>query len=141
MPVAFAAAQEPEGLVETTQATSAHQAKKNYTAIEAPVVEALFPGGSEAFGTYLRQRLVNTSFLQANEKKRLVVMFDIDTTGSCTNVAFKEPAGDVFDKEVKRILEAMPRWKPATRNGVPVAITVTLPLTLRGDDITQQQEP
>jgi micrococcal nuclease len=138
--VAFAAVKESDSTTQTSQNNSAHQAK-TAAEKEAPVVEASFPGGHEAFGAYLRQRLMIPGLLQGNEQKRLLVLFDIDATGSCTNVFFKESAGEVFDKEVKKVLLAMPKWKPANRNGEPLSITVTLPLSLNGGDVNLQRKP
>ena len=35
------------------------------------------------------------------------------------------------DEQVLRLLKAMPRWTPATRNGIPVRYKVSMPLTLK----------
>lgn len=37
----------------------------------------------------------------------------------------------MVDAEVLRLLKAMPRWTPATRNGVPVRYKVSMPINIK----------
>jgi TonB family protein len=59
------------------------------------------------------------------------VAFVIDKKGNPTKIEILHSLGSSFDKEVLRILENMPLWKPATLNGQPVASKVSLPFSFR----------
>lgn len=43
-------------------------------------------------------------------------------TNNCSNAA------DAMEAEVVRIIKKMPNWKPATQNGKPVKVVMTLPI-------------
>lgn len=57
------------------------------------------------------------------------VEFVIDTKGKATNIIVERSPGPDFDKEVVRLLENMPPWKPASYNGMPVRSKMSLPVT------------
>ncbi len=59
------------------------------------------------------------------------VAFVIDKNGKPSKIEILHSLGPDFDKEVLRILEQMPRWKPATLNAQPVPSKVSLPFTFR----------
>lgn len=59
------------------------------------------------------------------------VAFIIDKKGIPGKIEILHSLGPDFDKEVLRILEHMPPWKPATLNGQPVSSKVSLPFSFR----------
>lgn len=59
------------------------------------------------------------------------VAFVIEKNGKPSKVEILHSLGPNFDKEVLRILEHMPPWKPATLNALPVPSRVSLPFTFR----------
>ncbi|MBL7851634.1 MAG: energy transducer TonB [Cyclobacteriaceae bacterium] len=59
------------------------------------------------------------------------VSFVIDRQGKIINIHINASLGPLFDKEAVRLIEHMPAWKPATRNGMPVPTRISLPLTFR----------
>ncbi len=59
------------------------------------------------------------------------VSFVIDRQGKTINIQVEASLGPLFDKEAVRLIEHMPAWKPATRNGHAVPARVSVPLTFR----------
>jgi TonB family protein len=59
------------------------------------------------------------------------VTFIINKKGLPTKVEILNTLGVPFDREVLRLLEKMPVWKPATLNGNPVLSKVSVPFTFR----------
>lgn len=91
---------------------------------------ASFPGGHAALLHYLKDNLVAPqNQLKMGEKKVVVAKFVINPDGSATDIRIIQPAGKDFDKEVIRVLKQMPKWQPQTEDGVPVAVSVTQPVT------------
>jgi len=57
------------------------------------------------------------------------VAFVIDTTGKAVSITVENSLGPLFDKEVIRLIEHMPPWRPASYNGRPVQSKISLPIT------------
>ena len=61
----------------------------------------------------------------------MTASFVIGVTGTPENIRIENSLGEVFDKEVRRLIENMPAWKPATVNGKPVPSRLSIPVTFR----------
>lgn len=61
----------------------------------------------------------------------VTVNFIIATEGKPEKIIVQNSLGLVFDKEVMRLIENMPAWKPATMNGTAVPSKISMPLTFR----------
>ncbi|MFZ6013363.1 MAG: energy transducer TonB [Bacteroidota bacterium] len=61
----------------------------------------------------------------------VIVVCTINRQGKPENIQIENSLGLIFDVEVKRVIENMPAWKPATYNGKPVPSKISLPLTFR----------
>lgn len=59
----------------------------------------------------------------------VTVIFTINANGKGESIQFENSLGKPFDQEVKRLMENMPAWNPASYNGKPVASKLSLPLT------------
>jgi TonB family protein len=59
------------------------------------------------------------------------VSFIINKDGSHTKVEVVNSLGPAFDKEIARLVENMPEWKPALLNGKPVPSKISLPITFQ----------
>lgn len=62
---------------------------------------------------------------------KLEVEFTVEKSGDVTYVGILKGIDDMVDAEVLRLLKAMPRWTPATRNGVPVRYKVSMPINIK----------
>lgn len=65
------------------------------------------------------------------------VAFLIDKSGKPGKIEIQQSLGEVFDREVIRLLQNMPPWKPATLNGEPVMSKQSVPFTFK---ITRKTE-
>lgn len=94
-------------------------------------VQPEFPGGTEAWMKYLQRMLRVSDDLEAGERKTVRVRFVVNANGDITDVIVMQSAGNVFDKEVVRVIGKMPKWKPGQQNGKPVAVYFTQPVTFK----------
>ena len=62
---------------------------------------------------------------------RVVVAFDVDVNGNVANIEVEQGIGFGCDEEAVRVVENMPRWKPAIQNGVPKPIRMRLPIAFQ----------
>jgi protein TonB len=88
-----------------------------------------FPGGTDAWAAFLSRHLQVPDELEAGVKKTVMVRFSVSETGAVTGFEVVQSGGALFDAEVIRVLKKMPKWKPAIKNGQPVAVPFTQPVT------------
>lgn len=99
---------------------------------EDVITQPEFKGGIEKMYEY-----ISTNFVYPEEaQKRSVngkmeVEFTVEKSGDITYVGILKGLDESIDEEVLRLLKAMPRWTPATKNGVPVRYKVSMPITIR----------
>lgn len=91
-----------------------------------------FKGGSEALYKYI---LTNFEYPEEAAKRSatgtIEVEFTVEKSGDVTKVGILKGLDEAIDEEMLRLLKAMPRWIPATRNGQPVRYKVAMPLTVK----------
>ncbi len=61
---------------------------------------------------------------------KIVVQFCIDKTGKICDIKFLYPTYPSLEKEVIRVLESSPKWKPARNNHVKVKQTIAMPISI-----------
>jgi protein TonB len=127
----------PNGLAQPSKASSEGEngtGKKEHDEVDfhPSSTDAQFPGGAEGFKKFMTRYLVTPDELEIGERKTVLVRFEVDVDGSISNTEIMQTGGDRFDKEVLRVLSKMPKWIPATQNGVKVATWFTQPVTFIG---------
>lgn len=60
---------------------------------------------------------------------RVILRIVIDKDGSVTDVEVAKSVHPLLDAEAVRVASSMPRWQPATKDGQPVRIRYSLPIT------------
>ncbi|MBX9782375.1 MAG: energy transducer TonB [Chitinophagaceae bacterium] len=93
-----------------------------------------FPGGANAWMSYLQRMLRVPDELESGERKTVKVKFVVNKDGEVTDVVIVQSAGAVFDKEVLRVIAKMPKWKPGKQNGKAVAVYFTQPVTFAAEE-------
>ena len=88
-----------------------------------------FPGGEDALMRFFERNLNTPDELDGGNKKMVQVRFRINKDGVVSSLEIFKSGGEAFDKEVIRVCNKMPRWKPATQNGIQVPVTFVLPVT------------
>lgn len=90
---------------------------------------ATFPGGVDSMMQYFSLNLRYP--IKAMEKKlegEVMVGFEIDEQGLIHNALIIAGIGSECDEEALRVVNAMPRWNPAMKQGKPIAVMYRLPI-------------
>ena len=92
-----------------------------------------FPGGMEAFRNFLLKNLRQPDDLEEGSKVVVKIKFVVDADGTIKEVNILASGGDL-DKEVLRVINKMPKWKPGSHNGKHIPVYFTLPITFVGPE-------
>ncbi len=103
------------------------------TVPEEPVivadVEAEFPGGLTAMYKFLKDNLVYPQFAKETGITGTVyTSFVVEKDGSITNIRIQRKVEGGCTEEAIRVLQLMPKWKPAWNDGQLVRKLVSLPI-------------
>lgn len=71
--------------------------------------------------------------MEYGDQGRVYLDFIIEPDGSVSNVNIVRGVSEALDYEAARVIYSMPKWKPATCNGVPVRTEVRLPIVFTLD--------
>ncbi|MBS1689629.1 MAG: energy transducer TonB, partial [Bacteroidetes bacterium] len=66
-----------------------------------------------------------------NIEGRVVLKFVVNEDGSVSDISVLKGIGGGCDEEAKRVLSAMPKWKPGKQNGHAVKVYFTLPIVFK----------
>ena len=116
-----------------SSAQSDSTAKVDATPKTADVItQPEFKGGIEKMYEYISINFVYPEEAQKRSVNgKMEVEFTVEKSGDITYVGILKGLDYSIDEEVLRLLKAMPRWTPATKNGVPVRYKVSMPITIR----------
>ena len=88
-----------------------------------------YPGGEQALYKFITE---NIKYPEVEKKNgitgKVIAKFAINTAGDMTNITILSKTPEAFNKEVTRVLQLMPKWKPGTQNGKPVTVYFTIPV-------------
>lgn len=117
------------------------QAEARTTCLEAAksdsvysVVDELpqFPGGDAALMKFLSTNLrYPDAMLKQRKSGRVFAEFVVTKKGKISEVNIKKTTDEGFNEEVIRVLSAMPKWKPAVKDGKKVSSRMNLPIMFR----------
>lgn len=95
-------------------------------------IEPEFIGGEKAMIDWLSKSL-RYPILAKDDKieGKVYVSFVVDTDGSITDVNIVKSVNELLDKEAKRVIESMPKWKPGKQNGTIVRVKYTIPIIFK----------
>lgn len=97
----------------------------------AMVVEEqpMFPGGDQAMLHYISSNMIYPKAAADHKIQGNVICgFTVDTNGKIKNVKVVKSVEKSLDEEAIRVIESMPNWKPAKRNGKPVDTQLNIPV-------------
>ncbi|MDR2148318.1 MAG: energy transducer TonB [Tannerella sp.] len=95
------------------------------------VVDVLpeFPGGIDSLMKFIGENLnYPIESAQKGIQGRVLVKFVVKDDGTVTNAQIAEGVDPALDKEAIRVIEAMPKWKPGTKDGKPVDVWFSIPI-------------
>ena len=90
-----------------------------------------FIGGERAMLMFINDKVKYPKIeLENNVTGTVYASFVVDKTGNITNVKIERgvKGGPNFNKEVERVINLMPKWKPGKQNGVAVPVQFYLPV-------------
>ena len=99
---------------------------------EIIITQPEFRGGMAAMRKYIDDNFVYPDdAAKRSVSGKMEVEFTIERSGDVSYVNILKGLDYSIDEEVLRLLKAMPRWIPATKNGTPVRYKVSMPLNIR----------
>jgi TonB family protein len=106
--------------------------RKEEEIYDFPDHPAEFPGGETERLKFMVSELKYPALAKENAIQGMVVVkFVVEKDGSITNIQIVRDIGGGCGKEIVRIIERMPRWKPAKKNGLPVRSWQTFPFRFK----------
>lgn len=94
-------------------------------------VSASPPGGMAGFNKTFISRFRTPDIDSSVKKIQVIVKFIVEKDGSLTDITVLRDPGYGAGKEAVRVLQNMPKWKPAVQNGKNVRSQFTLPITIQ----------
>lgn len=99
---------------------------------EDKIVMPEYPGGREALMKYVEENLIYPSTARKMEMSgEVVVEFTVDRGGQLTGINVIKGVSTELDQEALRVVRGMGRWNPGTKNGIPVRVTMTMPINFK----------
>lgn len=96
------------------------------------IVYPEYPGGVTELKKYLSESIVYPTAARKMEiEGEVVVEFTVERNGNLTGINIKKGLATELDQEALRVTRNMPAWKPGTKNGVPVRVTMTMPINFK----------
>ncbi len=98
---------------------------------EAVEVPASYPGGINAFRTFVQNTLqYPQAAIDAGVKGTIELSFVIDRTGALTDIKVVRDVSYGTGQAAITALKKSKKWQPAIQNGVPVPVRYSLPIRL-----------
>ena len=131
VPVMFRLAPEPVEKIDETTVVGYH------TPVAGEVYDVVdkmpeFPGGMTGLMQYLSKNIHYPAEAQTKGiQGRVTVAVIINTEGKAVNASIVRSVDPSLDAEALRVASTMPDWIPGTKDGKPVNVKYTFPVTFR----------
>ena len=97
-----------------------------------------FPGGNAALTEYLRKNIQYPDIARQFEiEGRVLVRFIVEHDGSVDSVQTAKSLQLLLDREARRVVAKMPKWKPGKQDGKEVRVSYVVPVNFRLADANQ----
>ena len=91
-----------------------------------------FPGGETACMKWLAENVqYPTICMEQGIQGRVIATFVVNKDGSIVDIEIVRSPDSNLSKETERVLKMMPPWKPGRKDGKPVRVKYSLPVTFR----------
>jgi TonB family protein len=102
--------------------------------IQEPDNNASYPGGMQALIDYMTDHMEYPAEAKANGVEgKIMISFQVEADGSITNAEVVKSLDPECDEAAINIVRNMPKWEPATKNGVAIASKMVLPVMFKLD--------
>ncbi len=92
-----------------------------------------FPGGMEKFYEFVGENYKAPTDFKGNGK--IYLLFIVEKDGSITNSRILRDVGYGTGEEALRVIKLSPKWLPGKKDGAPVRVEYSLPITLRNANL------
>lgn len=106
-------------------------------------VQASFPGGDDKLHEWLNRTVrYPAEAAKKGAHGNVITRFKVQKDGSITDISVARGRDPSLDAEAIRVIKLLPKFNPATKNGEPVAVWYTLPISFKmyDDDSAKQVE-
>ncbi len=93
-----------------------------------PEIQPSYPGGINALKKFLERNLINPAEMEPGEMVAVNIKFVVGYDGKLQNFEVIKDGGEIFNKEVIRVLNKMPQWIPGKSNGKNVPVYFVIPI-------------
>lgn len=91
-----------------------------------------YPGGAAAMNEFLQSNIQYPEIARrAGIEGKVFVQFVVDPKGDISQVTVVRGIGGGCDEEAKRVVNAMPHWRPGRQNGRAVSVRYTIQVTFK----------
>lgn len=112
------------------QQPSKPEAQTSSASSNDDIIMPQFPNGTAGLINFLNE---NIHYPEDAEKQgihgKVIVSFIVDIDGTIKNVEVVQRVHPSLDAEAVRVINAMPKWKPATKQGTPVRVRYSIPIS------------
>lgn len=116
-----------EANVDTAKACATTMEEKIFGDISETM--PMFRGGNNGLKEYIRQNLRYPMNFEDSIQGRVIVSFTVNEDGSLSDAKIAKSLHEQLDAEALRLVNEMPKWVPAKRNGKAVKVKYVLPVT------------
>ncbi len=102
--------------------------EQNFNNTSKAIPEA---GKMEYFRQFMQTFNIKNYSAKDKSEISIVATFIVEEDGSLTNIKIIESNEPSLNREVVRAIKSMPKWKPATENGIPIRSDFKLPIKIR----------
>jgi len=96
------------------------------------VTQPSFKGGINAMYQYISDNFqYPDDAARRSVSGKMEVEFTVEKSGDISFATILKGLDETIDGEILRLIKAMPRWIPATKNGEPTRYKVSMPLNIR----------
>jgi TonB family protein len=96
--------------------------------------DAEFPGGLQTMAKWIQENVVYPQeAIEFGEQGRVYVSFVVESSGSISTIEIERGVSETLDKEVKRLINAMPDWIPGEIDGYKERTKLRLPVNFQLD--------
>lgn len=91
-----------------------------------------FPGGVSGLVDFLSQNVHYPDLARVNNiQGRVMVKFVVEKDGLINECKIVKSVDPSLDKEALRVVKSMPKWQPGMKDGKPVRVSYTVPISFK----------
>ena len=99
--------------------------------VNFPDTEAQYPGGPDSLAEFIFVNFIlpdDTMDIEFNDQ-RVYLSFIVEKDGALTNIVVEKGVNQVYDSICVAVVQLMPNWIPAQKNGLAVRSLMRLPIS------------